>query len=669
MAIARMSKVLIITYRTQASELLEALQREGICQILNAKEATVSKDLPEAAAITQRPRDVEGLLQRLGKSIAFLSNFAKSQKGLAGVFSPRTVVDEQLYNKVISDQKILNVLDQCEQLEATIEKTKGRIENLHSTLETLYPWQSFQTPVEEIGRLKRTICWAGLLPSRQFEQIEQKIAESGAAIQKVGEAVGKFACIIVGLKDRADEVQKLLRSADFEQVSFESMTGTVAELIQRYSQELSEAEKQLQDCFDKSSVLSEKLLEIQILYDHYGNLLNREQTKNSAPITTYTVVLEGWVKEKNYRRLEKIVAGFHASSLTRIEPAEGEEPPVEIENKNVIQPFEMITRLYGMPKHFNVDPTIFLAPFFALFFGICLGDAGYGLVVVLLTALVIKKIQGDKKLILVLAICSGFAVFVGTLTGSWFGDAIQQFIPVLAPIRKKLMWFDPFEKPMLLFGLSMALGYIQIMTGLLVAFIHNLKQKDYIAAVCDQLTWLVMLNSIVIFGLGKAGVVSAPVGGLFGRIVAIPAVAIFLFSCREGGWGNRLGMGAYNLFSAIFYLGDVLSYLRLMGLCMVGAGLAMAMNLMAKMAMDIPYGIGIAIGILVFLVGHSFNLVLALLGAFVHTMRLQFVEFFPKFLVGGGRLFEPLCKEYKHIYIKEPRNESAEGEQVAGLNI
>jgi V/A-type H+-transporting ATPase subunit I len=507
--------------------------------------------------------------------------------------------------------------------------------------------------VEEIGRLQQTVCLAGLLPSRQFGQVAPKIAELGAAIENKGSTAGKFACLIVCLKDQADQVQKLLRSADFEPVTFEPMTGTIAELIKRHSEQLNDAERQLKDQYEKAATLAGKLLDVEILHDHYGNLLNREQTKSSAPATNYTVVLEGWVKEKNYKRLEKIVAGFQASSLTRIAPAEGEEIPVNIENKNVIKPFEVITRLYGMPMHFNVDPTIFLAPFFALFFGICLGDAGYGLVVIIASVLLVRKMQGDKKLIWLLGLCSIFAVLVGALTGGWFGDAIPIFTPSLDGLRKKLMWFDPFEKPMLLFGLSMGLGYFQLMSGLVIAFVHNLGQKDYVAALCDQLTWLVMLNSIVLFGISKAGLIPTHIGRFFAFLAIVPAVTIVFFSNRHGSWGERLGMGAYNLFSTVFYLGDVLSYLRLMGLCMVGAGLAMAMNIMAKMAAKIPI-IGIVIAILVFVGGHTFNLVLAVLGAFVHSMRLQFIEFFPKFFVSGGKLFEPLTKKYEHIQIVEP---------------
>ena len=161
-----------------------------------------------------------------------------------------------------------------------------------------------------------------------------------------------------------------------------------------------------------------------------------------------------------------------------------------------------------------------------------------------------------------------------------------------------------------------------------------------------------MLNSIVIFGASKAGALPDVVGAVFGKVALVPAIAIFLFSHREGGWGGRLGMGAYNLFSAIFYMGDVLSYLRLMALGMVTAGLGMAVNVIAKIAYDVPV-VGIVLMIVVLIGGHGFNLAISGLSAFVHTLRLQYVEFFPKFIAGGGKLFDPLNKRYEHVYIRK----------------
>jgi len=654
MAIAQMAKVIIVSHHTQASELLEVLQREGICHILNAEEARVSSDYPELGASGQSPGDNEGLLikNRLDKSISFLKNYAAAQKGLAGILSPRPVIDEQSYNRVVFDPEILNVIDLCEQLEASIEKAKSEVESLHSTVETLRPWSSLETPVEEIGQLRTTMCWAGLMPLRQFEQAEAKMAEFGAAIQQIAASENSYACLVACPNVSVNDAQKLLRSAEFEPVSFGSWTGTVAEIIKQCSEKLEQVETQLHNHIESATALAKDLLKLEILHDHYENLLNREQAKNTAPATTHTVLLEGWVKEIDYARLEKIVSRFSASSLSRVEPAEGENIPVEIENSNYIRPFEAITRLYGMPVHLGVDPTACLAPFFALFFALCMADVGYGLIMAVLMAWLIKKLQGDKKLLWLFLICAGLTIPLGAITGGFFGDAVPRFMPALNPLRNKLMLFDPLEQPMVLFVLAVILGYIQIMTGLLIALVHNIKRKDYVAALCDQLSWLVMLNSIVLFGLSRAGKVPAQLGGVFGILALIPAGTIFLFSHRQGSWGGRIGMGAYNLFSAVFYLGDVLSYLRLMALCMVGGGIAMSINLIAKISMDIPYGLGFLVMILVLVFGHSLNLVLSALGAFVHTLRLQYVEFFTKFFVGGGRLFEPLQKEYKHISLK-----------------
>ena len=651
MAIARMAKVMIACHRSEVSDLLEALQSEGICQILGAEEAFVSRELDQAPDRGTRPKDTEARLGRIERGITFLKQYAAAPKGLAAVLSPRPIVDENAYRSVVCDDSVMGIVERAEQIEAEIDRTRGRIESLQTSLESLSPWDALKTPVEEASQLSKATCWMGLIPVQQVDKAMEKLAEIGAAVEIVGSAGAKEAAVVVGLNENADDIGKALRAVEFEAANFEGMSGTVRELITQRRNELERAQRRSTEQRADAAKIAGSLLKVQIIHDHYRNLLSREQTKDLAPATESTVLLEGWVRHKDYPRLEEIVRGFGAAGLAAIEPAEGEEVPVDIDNRRLIKPFEVVTRLYGMPHYLNIDPTIFLAPFFGMFFGICLGDAGYALVVIVAAAWLARKLQGDKRLVLVLGLCSIFAVVFGALTGSWFGDAVTQFAPGLDPLRRKLMWFDPFEQPMILLGLSVVLGYIQIMAGLLIALAHNLRKRDFIAAICDQMTWLVMLNCIVLFGLGKMNVIPAGVGSVCGKIVPIPAVTIFLFSSREGGWGARLGMGAYNVFSAIFYMGDVLSYLRLMGLCMVGAGLGMAMNLMAKMALDIPFA-GIAVAIIVFAVGHGFNLVLAVLGAFVHTMRLQFVEFFPKFLIGGGRTFEPLTKQYKHIYIQ-----------------
>ncbi|MFH1371276.1 MAG: V-type ATP synthase subunit I [Planctomycetota bacterium] len=651
MAIVRMAKFMIVSHRGEAGELLESLQQAGICQILNADSAAVSKEMKDLERGGEKPRDIEEILARLARSIDFLKPYSKPAGGLAAILAPKAVVDKHTYEQVTTDEAILKVVAQCNETETTIEKLKSEIDNQNSRLEELKPWEGLDVVVEELGLLKQAKCWTGLVPSQRFGQLEQDLTEAGAVMQSVGETGTKNACVIVALKEKEEDVGKLLRSAEFEQAKFSGITGTVAEAMRDFTQKLEKAEEELAGRRTEAESLAKHLLKLEILYDHYSNLMKRHQTEQTAPATQQTVIFEGWVRQKDFSLLEKIVGRFSASSLHKIEPAEGEEIPVEIENTNAIKPFELVTRLYGMPQQFNMDPTVFFAPFFTVFFALCLADAGYGILMVLIAGWMIKKMQGDKKLLWMLAICGVSTAVFGAMTGGWFGDVIQQFIPALKVFREKLMIFDPLANPIPFLLLSIGLGYFQINVGILIAFVHNLKRRDFIAAACDQLTWLVMLNSLVLFGCGKFGLIDGRIGGIFGKIAIVPAVAILLFSQREGSMGARLGMGFYNVFSTIFYLGDVLSYLRLMALGMVGAGLAMAVNVIAKLALTLPYGLGIIAMILILVGGHLFNLAMSALGAFVHTLRLQFVEFFPKFIVGGGRAFEPLTKQYKHIYI------------------
>jgi len=652
MAVAQMAKVIVVCHHSEARDLLEALQQDGICHILNAKQATVSQDLPELITEAERPKDIERLLVRLEKSINFLRTFEAPAKGLAAVLAPRTVVEENTYNRVVSDEQIFRIVQQAEQIETTVEKLEKENEHITATLNYLKPWQKLESPVDQIGPFDRTISLAAMIPTQNIEQLNYGLAELGAAVQLAGTTGSKTACIIVSLNENLVDVQKLLRQVDFEQVSFEGMTGTAAELIKQNTEEMSRIQNRLSARRNQAASLAENLLNIEILYDHYTNLLSREKTRTDAPATQQTVLLEGWVKKDDMSRLEETVSKFKASSLHRLEPAEDESVPVEIENKNIIKPFEVITRLYGMPRHFEVDPTVFLAPFFAVFFGLCLTDAGYGLVILAISVYFIRRMQGDKKLMWMLTICSIATVVAGALMGGWFGDAVQKFIPSLEPLRQKMMWFDPMKYPLRFFTLSLILGYIQIMAGLLIAFIYDLKRKLYIAALCDKLTWLIMLNSIVAFVLAKTGRLPGQLSSLFGYTALLSAAVIFLFSQRQGTWPARLGIGFYNLFSALFYVGDVLSYLRLMALGLVTAGLAMAVNQMAELAYKLPF-VGFIAAILILVIGHPINLGINALGAFVHTLRLQYAEFFPKFFVGGGLPFKPLGKNYKHIYIKK----------------
>lgn len=663
MAISRMEKILIVAHRSQAADLLEALQEAGIVQILDALLAMVSKEWPQLEAEVKPPREMEELIGRLSRATAFLKEHAKAQDGRS-MLQPWVAVDKKTYTDAVGTSGPA-LLKKTEAISQTIEKLKLQAETARTEIQRLSPWKKLQVPLEQLGQFKSVHYSTGLIPTTHFKAAVEALADL-AVVKSVDSGLNAQSCLILCMRQSTPEVQKILRQYEFEPVNFEGQQGTAADNLARWQNQLNEIEADLKKAKKDAQDLSDQRLTLEILSDHYHNLLIRRLAETTSPTSQTTVFLEGWTRRKDYPRVEAIVKRFEACDVTILIPGEGEEPPVDIENAASVRPFEAVTRLYGMPIPTSIDPTLFLAPFFAVFFGLCLADAGYGLFLIAALAWMLKKAQGDKKMFRMLLICGVATFLVGAATGGWFGDAASALIPQGTKLyeiiegnpqldqpglRQRIMLFDPMTQPMIFFLLSLGLGYLQIQFGLLIAFFSNLFRKDWAAALCDQLVWVIHLNCLLGLGLVAGDILPADLGRLFLLILILTSLVIIIFTVRSGGWGGRLGLGFYQLFSTVFYMGDVLSYARLMALGMVGAGFGMAINVLVKLASGAPY-VGWAAGAVVFVLGHLLNIALSVLGAFVHTMRLQFVEFFPKFFTGGGQDFLPLRKDYKYIEVK-----------------
>jgi V/A-type H+-transporting ATPase subunit I len=645
---------MIASYRSDAEGLLEELQRAGIVQVLDAERAMVSKEWPELHVEAARPRDIEELVSRLAAGIDFLKQHA-TEKDATSIFDPLLKVDAAEYAKIIGGDEAIKLLEETEAVQSEIAQCGSDMENAEGHLAKLEPWTDMTGALEDMAGLEQASCLVGLVPNQHIAAISAELAEMGAAVEIVGGAASVKACVIACMTELAGDVQKKLRTVDFEAVSFEGIGGSIADNIAETQGHIQQINSDLAAAKAKAVELAKDKIKLQILFDHRQNLLGRETAKSSAPATDNVIFIEGWAKEKDYKKLEKIVGKFGASSVSKIDMAEGEESPVEIDNGKMAQPFELITRLYGMPNAKDLDPTAFLAPFFAMFFGICLTDAAYGLIMIAILWWAIRKMKGNKGVLWMFMMCAISTVIAGALTGGWFGDAVFVFAGEgswLDNLRTSIMLFDPMTQPMVFFGLALGIGYIQIMFGICLALYNNLRQKDYASAIFEQVTWLILLNSLALVGVCKAGLLPDWLAKVFGGLAIIQAVLIFFFTERKSGLGGRIGGGVFALFNTVFYFGDILSYVRLMALGMVTAGLGMAVNILVGLLMDIPV-VGWFLGAVLFVVGHLFNLAMSTLSSFVHSLRLQFVEFFPKFLTGGGRDFEPLHETYKHVSVTD----------------
>jgi len=340
-----------------------------------------------------------------------------------------------------------------------------------------------------------------------------------------------------------------------------------------------------------------------------------------------------------------------AAMFIELQPLEGEDPPVDIENHPLFKPFEAVTRLYGMPGHKDLDPTAYLAGFFFLFFGLSLTDVGYGLFLMTAAIIVITlfKVDDAIKLFAKLLFLVGLAtVFVGAAFGGYLGIAPENLPSFLISLQK----FDPIGNPLPVFYLALSLGVFQVMVGMLLKIYSEYKNGRFMNGLIVQGPWFLVFCLGILALLTNLGYVAIiPFDAIINLIYAA-AVLVVLSGARNGkGIFGKVMSAAASLYDSIGYFSDILSYSRLLALGLATTALAFAVNLIAGMVVDVPY-VGYILAGIILIIGHTFNLAVNTLGAFIHSARLQFVEFFGKFVAGTGREFRPLSRTSKYIIVK-----------------
>jgi V/A-type H+-transporting ATPase subunit I len=319
------------------------------------------------------------------------------------------------------------------------------------------------------------------------------------------------------------------------------------------------------------------------------------------------------------------------------DPAEDDDIPVALSNPRLVQPFEIVTELYSLPDPREIDPNVYMAPFYFVFFGMMVSDAAYGLVLSLLSALALWKLKlagMGKKLVELLFLC-GISTFIwGIIFGSWFGDLI----------KVKPLWLNPLDNPMAVLYLSFAMGLVQIYTGIVLSAYKNIRKGKVADALMDQGLWLVFLTGLIMLAFpGTVGVAK--------YVALVGAMGLVLTQGRtQRSIIKKFTSGLLSLYNVTSYLSDVLSYSRLLALGLATGVIATVINTMAKMlGVNI---IGYIAMVIIMAGGHLFNIAVNALGAYVHSSRLQYIEFFGKFYEGGGRAFDPLRMKTEYLDIE-----------------
>ena len=530
-----------------------------------------------------------------------------------------------------------------------IASDKGRLARLRAATDLLRPWSGVAMDLTDEGT-GRVHVWFGTLPGgdpcRDFEaQLAERHPESHFEVFSQDEEVARVAVAV--LREEEEDVRSLLKRHGFARLSvpLQGRGRTPAEWIAA----LEEERKGIQDGIE---ALEKERLEaaaevpsFEILLDGRTDLLARLQAEARVGRAGGVFVLSGWVPAPIAATVESALQGAFPVAVELRDPEPGEEFPVLLRNRALVRPYEVVTRMFSTPNAGEIDPNPLVAPYFFLLFGLMLGDAGYGLLLAAGCALLVwgVKVQGNMRQMCLFMFQGSFAAIgSGLLFGSFFGDFVSVVSSGRAAFPK--IWFDPLLDPVKMMIVAMAIGVVHVFTGLAAkAYILILRGK-WLDAVLDVLPWYLTLIGLGLLALG--GVV-----GTVGTVMALTGAGmVILFSARDSKrFLLRIGKGLYNLYGITGYFSDILSYSRILALALAGSVIAMVVNMMGSIA-GFSW-IGVPLFILVALAGHGLNLALSTLGAYVHTSRLTYVEFFGKFFEGGGRPFEPLAGKRKHTDI------------------
>ncbi|MBR5122037.1 MAG: V-type ATP synthase subunit I, partial [Anaerotignum sp.] len=540
-----------------------------------------------------------------------------------------------------------------------INDGKAEINQLRAQITGLQPWEKLDIPLEmnetEFASVIHGVTGAKVQSGQLMMAVQESVPS--AIVQEVNaDKQQKYFSFIV-LKEEKDALYEALRPFNFSAISMADQKGTPAEAIHHYEKRIEEIEKTIAENEKVLVELAPARKDIEFLYDLLVTQRDRARIVGDMLSTDTVFYFDGWMPARAQEEVEELLKRYEFYYDIQVPDAE-EEVPVLLHNSSVATPFEAVTNMYSLPSRKDIDPTTILAPFYFIFFGMMLSDAAYGIILSALCFFVLKKYKPEGtiyKMFKMFFYC-GISTFIwGALFGGWFGNFFTVAGETLfnKEITIDPLWFNPMEDPMKLLIFSLILGAIHLFIGMGVQAYMYFRDGQAVDAVCDIILWYVLLIGLVLFGVGG---MAAPALTTVGKVMSIVgAVGIFATGGRKKkGIVGKITGGLGALYGITSYLSDILSYSRLLALGLATGVVAQVINTLGSLAGGGVVGAILLTVALVF--GTIFNLAINALGAFVHSCRLQYVEFFGKFYTGGGREFRPFARKTKYVKIMKDQD-------------
>ncbi|WP_028514939.1 V-type ATP synthase subunit I [Ruminococcus flavefaciens] len=652
MAKLRMKKIELIAMLTDSKKIIELLQRRGVVEISKNDDEEL-----ENTNVTAVVGEFDKFRSTAVQALEIIDSYFPEKVGLADMFSGKTEVEKHEFGReAMQMEKVMSAANEIIKNQRIITESNASISQLEIKCDMLERWTPLDVPLNFKGTAS-TSAYIGTLPYQiTSEELEEQLPDN-CSVEVVSGSKEQTNLFILCSKDTYEEAGDKLRKLAFATVS-EPESKTPNDLIASYKEEAEKLEKKIEDAKSFIEKLSENRKQLRFVIDYLQMRKEKYDALSGLGFTESTFVLTGYIPEKYAESLKKEIEAKYTAAITFTDPTDEDDVPVLLENSKFSAPVEGITKMYAMPGKGDVDPTPVMSFFYYLFFGMMLSDAGYGILMIIGTTIALKKFKLEtsmKKTLTMFRNCGISTVFWGALFGSWFGDIAQ----VVArnffdkEIGSLALWFEPLTDPVKLLLVSFGLGILHLFLGVAVAFKMTWDSGKKLDAIFDALPIYLIVLGVAPLGAGMF--ISVPevlkTTGIYMLLAGVIILVLTAGRTSKSIFGKFFG-GLYALYNtATGYFGDILSYSRLLALGLATGSIASVINLIGTMPENKVFKLILLI--IVFVVGHIANLAINLLGAYVHTDRLQFVELFSKFYTGGGREFAPLTVNTKYIKFKE----------------
>ncbi|MGO3728654.1 MAG: V-type ATP synthase subunit I [Enterococcus viikkiensis] len=653
MAVSKMSKLTLIAQEGYSEEILSAIQGFQGVEIRDLFQQTVSNQwvenyfneldpLSNQEALTK----LDNQLEEITHAIQFIEHHGSSrEKGLHLKRKRQTLRKlEESFDESALFSELAGIQDLKQRFSAANEQQR----NLHEQEAILLEWQALDFLPKEYT-LHSTKCFLGTVDASNWELFEHEIKERKFHYEIIYSDDQIVNFVLLYLREEQAAVQEVIHQFSVAAFTYKYAQLPKLELarIQKAILELVEEQKKLTRLIGQKKIVIEAL---ETAEEVLLALKNRWLIHDRFIKDDKVFLIQGWIDKDSFIDFETFVGeaiGKENIYLEIEEPTDmeiHEEIPTKLKNHAVVRPFEMLTEMYSLPKYHEVDPTPWFMPFYFVFFGMMVADAGYGALMLVATTIALRTIlpRGMERFMRFFQILAIPTIIWGLIYNSFFGFSLG-YQPILSTSDDVIS----------ILILSIIFGVIQIFIGLGLAAAENIKAKNYLGAVSDGFAWQGIMIGAIIGGLGKMLLNNQSLFMIGVGLAGLSALLIVITPMLQSKSKIKgLAKGAYNLYGITSYIGDLVSYTRLMALGISGGSIAAAFNMLVGYMPPIAR---FSVGILLMLALHGLNIFLSLLSAYVHGARLQYVEFFGKFYEGGGRAFRPLKTEEKYVNIEQEK--------------